>query len=307
MITSNDEYMKGTAPSIWVEAVTYNQLNLSPVQKRGFIELAYVVTGSINCRIKGGDSKPLSADDIIIINPEEQYTLSIPSSKEAEILRCYFLPKLIQQIYIADLSISSVLNSFDIQSLLNDRKRIGSPIKLEKSNALNIKQILINMKEALDSKIYNSHSILWLRLMEILILLSQIPNEHENPKSANTFQTNKFDNQKVQLIKNINNYLLQYYNEKISTAVVANVFHISIRHLNRIYKQYTGLTVTEMIHQIRIDKAKHYLIHSDDKVINVAMKVGYEDPAFFSRLFRRKVGCSPGYYKKSYSNSLYSS
>jgi AraC family L-rhamnose operon regulatory protein RhaS len=64
-----------------------------------------------------------------------------------------------------------------------------------------------------------------------------------------------------------------------------------------LFKKETGQTVVEMVHNIRIEKAKQFLIESDEKVINVAMKVGYDDPAFFSRLFRRVVGCSPGKYK----------
>ncbi len=55
--------------------------------------------------------------------------------------------------------------------------------------------------------------------------------------------------------------------------------------------------MTERIHQIRIDRAKQYLDEGEDKVINIAQRVGYEDPAFFTLLFRRKVGCSPGQYR----------
>ncbi|PWU69580.1 MULTISPECIES: AraC family transcriptional regulator [Gracilibacillus] len=302
MIISKDEYMNDTAYPIWIEDVTDKQKNISSIHNHKFVELVYVVNGCMKHDVEGQDSKYLSADDIFIIYPGERHTFSVTSSNELEIIKCKFPPELIQQTYIADFSSSSFINSFDIQSLLDNKEKLNIPIKLEKHNANNIKRILLSMKEELDSNTLGSQPIIWLRLVEILILLSRIPN-HNHSKCIKTFQTNQIDDERALLIKKINHYLVQYYNKKISTAVVANVFNISVRHLNRIYKQHTGLTVTEMIHQIRIDKAKYYLVHSDDKVINVAMKVGYDDPAFFSRLFRRKVGCSPGYYKK-YNGSL---
>ena len=44
---------------------------------------------------------------------------------------------------------------------------------------------------------------------------------------------------------------------------------------------------------IRIEKAKTLLIESDDKVINVALRVGYDDSAFFSRLFEDLLASLP--------------
>lgn len=85
--------------------------------------------------------------------------------------------------------------------------------------------------------------------------------------------------------------------KKLAIPELCELFSISSRHLNRVFKQETGQTVTERIHQIRIDRAKQYLDEGEDKVINIAQRVGYEDPAFFTLLFRRKVGCSPGQYR----------
>jgi AraC family L-rhamnose operon regulatory protein RhaS len=64
-------------------------------------------------------------------------------------------------------------------------------------------------------------------------------------------------------------------------------------------KEQMGMSVIELLHQIRIEKAKYLLEDQAEKVINVASMVGYEDPAFFSRLFHRIVGCPPGAYRKT--------
>ncbi|WP_354005861.1 AraC family transcriptional regulator [Fictibacillus terranigra] len=106
-------------------------------------------------------------------------------------------------------------------------------------------------------------------------------------------------NEKNVLVHRIQGYLERHYDQKISIPELCNLFGISSRHLNRLFKQATGQTVVEVVHKIRIgiERAKYLLCDPSEKVTNVAMKVGYDDSAFFSRLFRRFVGCSPGKYK----------
>jgi AraC-like DNA-binding protein len=102
------------------------------------------------------------------------------------------------------------------------------------------------------------------------------------------------------LVRRITGFLERHYDKKLSVPALCELFNISNRQLNRIFKEETGQTVTERIHQIRIERAKQYLAENDEKVIHVAHRVGYEDPAFFTQLFRRIVGCSPGQYRASY-------
>ncbi len=281
-----------------MEKVIYKETNKTSVQSQEFFELLFVESGHMKLETKEKESRLLSANDLFIVYPGERHSLSVKSSDQLEMIRCKFSLEQIQLTYIAKFNLTSFMSSLDIKSLLNNKSQINPHIKLEKDNAQKIKQILLSMKEELDGNTSDSLPIIWLRFVELLMLLSRNFINNDNAKEITPFQTSYMNNEKILLIKEINNYLLKHYNEKVSTVVVANVFNISVRHLNRIYKQHTGLTVTDMIHQIRIDRAKDYLIDSDDKVINVALKVGYDDPAFFSRLFRRKVGCSPGYYKK---------
>jgi len=58
-----------------------------------------------------------------------------------------------------------------------------------------------------------------------------------------------------------------------------------------------GKSVIDVLHDIRISRAKHLLTETDEKVIAIATMVGYDDPSFFSRLFHRHVGCSPSQYR----------
>lgn len=89
----------------------------------------------------------------------------------------------------------------------------------------------------------------------------------------------------------------RHYHQKISLPSLSKLFNISIRQMNRLFKKETGLSVIETVHQIRIDRAKQMLLETDEKVIVIAAMVGYENPAFFSRLFTRLTGSSPGKFR----------
>jgi AraC-like DNA-binding protein len=67
----------------------------------------------------------------------------------------------------------------------------------------------------------------------------------------------------------------------------------SYEHLCRKFKQYYGISPLGYVNAQRIERAKSLLRGAHARVKNVAREVGIEDPAYFSRLFRKMVGISP--------------
>jgi YesN/AraC family two-component response regulator len=66
-------------------------------------------------------------------------------------------------------------------------------------------------------------------------------------------------------------------------------------------KQEIGLTFLDYVTELRINKAKEVLddVASNIKISNLAIKVGYKNQYYFSRVFKNKVGLSPLEYKNS--------
>ncbi len=69
-------------------------------------------------------------------------------------------------------------------------------------------------------------------------------------------------------------------------------------HLARIFRQQYGLTPIDYVQSIRVERARHLLRHTDDKLAVIAQAVGYRDAIYFSRLFKRYTGQTPGSYRK---------
>lgn len=70
-------------------------------------------------------------------------------------------------------------------------------------------------------------------------------------------------------------------------------------YLSLLFKMNTGKTFIEHLTDIRIDKAKEMLRSTHLKNYEVADKVGYQDPRYFSQIFKKKVGVSPSEYRES--------
>ncbi|MGE0450633.1 MAG: GlxA family transcriptional regulator [Vicinamibacterales bacterium] len=87
---------------------------------------------------------------------------------------------------------------------------------------------------------------------------------------------------------------------RLPTAVARVVTHAQIpeRTLKRRFKQATGLALIDYVQNLRIEEAKRLLESSDAAVDEICFSIGYEDPSFFRRLFRRRTGLAPARYRR---------
>jgi transcriptional regulator GlxA family with amidase domain len=72
------------------------------------------------------------------------------------------------------------------------------------------------------------------------------------------------------------------------------------RSFKRRFTQATGIAPLDYVQRLRIEFAKRRLEQSDAAVDEISWAVGYEDPAFFRRLFARVTGVPPGVYRRRY-------
>lgn len=88
-----------------------------------------------------------------------------------------------------------------------------------------------------------------------------------------------------------------HYMENISLATIAEAVHVNDSYLSRVFKQKTGTTITTAVNQKKVDVACALLEHEDLKTYEVAERVGFEDAAYFSNIFRKHTGLSPSQYR----------
>jgi len=72
---------------------------------------------------------------------------------------------------------------------------------------------------------------------------------------------------------------------------------------SRRFKHATGYRPMDYVHTLRTEEAKQMLEISVDAIDKIGRRVGYEDPASFRRIFKRKVGLTPSIYRRKFSRS----
>ncbi|KAB2807708.1 helix-turn-helix domain-containing protein [Phaeocystidibacter luteus] len=81
---------------------------------------------------------------------------------------------------------------------------------------------------------------------------------------------------------------------------IASNLNVSQRYLSDSLKRETGKTTIEHLHSYLIDEAKNMLLSPTKTVAEVAYELGFENPPYFSRLFKKKEGVSPTEYRDRY-------
>lgn len=99
-------------------------------------------------------------------------------------------------------------------------------------------------------------------------------------------------------------YIHSHLTEPLSLEIIAEQLHISPSHLSRTFKKAQDESLTEYINKARIKKAQEYLSDSEILTYEVAELVGYNDPTYFSSIFKKYTGESPTDYRQHLRKSL---
>lgn len=105
--------------------------------------------------------------------------------------------------------------------------------------------------------------------------------------------------ERKRLVEEMMGWVAEQYREILRIEALCRRFHLSRSYLHRIFKQETGLSITEYLIAYRINKAKECLESSSMSLAEVALASGFQDLSHFCRMFKRLTGVTPGHYRKS--------
>ena len=88
-----------------------------------------------------------------------------------------------------------------------------------------------------------------------------------------------------------------YMSEDISLNTVAAEVCMSPSYFSSVFSKEMGKTFIEYLTEVRMEKAKQYLVCSSMKTSEISYEVGYKDPHYFSYIFKKTQGCTPKEYR----------
>lgn len=101
------------------------------------------------------------------------------------------------------------------------------------------------------------------------------------------------------LVNNAMKYMEEHYREKLKLQDVADQVYVSQWHLSKLLNRYKAQSFSDILNNIRIEKAKELLKDPSLRIGDIADMVGFLDMAHFSRVFKRQTGLSANEYRNS--------
>lgn len=125
-------------------------------------------------------------------------------------------------------------------------------------------------------------------------LFYRILSLHVRPKEKQDFSASS-------IAEGIKKYIENNYHRQISIEDLARQSNYTRNYLYKLFRKEFSISPHEYLVNLRIEKAKHLLENSENHftIGNIAAAVGFQDPLYFSKLFRKKTGKSPGEYRKN--------
>lgn len=105
------------------------------------------------------------------------------------------------------------------------------------------------------------------------------------------------------LLNQITDFMKLHLNH-ISIQMLTKEFHFHEDYFNRLLKSQTGMTYTEYLQMLRLERAEQLLSETDCTIEQIAEEVGYHNKGYFYRIFVERSGCTPAQYRRKRQEKL---
>ena len=100
------------------------------------------------------------------------------------------------------------------------------------------------------------------------------------------------------VVRKIRHYIDTNYEKDISLTTLSKHFFISKYQISRLFKKQFEINYSDYILKVRMEAAEMMLRNSKEKIDDIAKRAGFEETSYFSRVFSKYFGMSPGEYRK---------
>jgi AraC-like DNA-binding protein len=231
-------------------------------------QLLYVASGKAHFYFNGTE-EIVTAGHMVIYRPKEEQRYYYYGVDQPEVYWVHFTGN----------NVKNILRQYGIAD---------SSHVIYTGTSLEYKRIFTQMIQELQMCKENYEELLVLLLRQIFILIRR--HSASRPKAINSYLENEMERAAK--------HFHEHYNTAISIEDYAASRGMSASWFIRSFKEFTGSTPMQYILAIRMMNAQNLLETTEYNVTEIGNIVGYDNPLYFSRLFKKQNGVSPSEFRK---------
>ncbi len=231
-------------------------------------QLLYVVSGKAHFYFDDAE-RIVTAGHMVLFQPRQEQHYEYFGTDKAEVYWVHFTGS----------NVKNILRRYDIP--------LDTPVLYSGASAI-YAYLFKEMINELQTCRTGYEELLAMYLRQILILVQRTRQEHRT--SINTHIQEEMEYAR--------RYFNEHYNEQISIEDYAQSRNMSVSWFQRSFKQIVNYSPMQYILTIRMNNAASLLESTDYSMAEISAIVGYDNPLYFSRLFKKQKGVSPSEYRK---------
>lgn len=257
-----------------------------PVHYHEEFELNFIKNGKGVKRVVGDHVKEIGDYELVLIGPNLQHAWFTHKCKSPEIteVTIQFHKDLFDDKFLRRNQLSF------IRTMLENSLR-GILFSYETAALLSSRLMRLSKKDGFESV----HELMWI-LHELSI------SRHSKILSNSTFNNMEHFTYNSRRIERVMEYLNENFKNPISLTEVAKLTNMADSAFSRFFKTRTGMTFIDSLTEIRLGHASRMLIDTTQSVAEIAYECGFNNISNFNRIFKKKKGCTPKEFKRSYSS-----
>jgi len=249
------------------------------------VEMVYVRSGR-GTHIVGDRAYELYPGDCFVLQPGEKHGFG--RKTRLTLTNFMFHPRLVRPYRDELFAVPGFVQFFSLEPLFRAESAFRYKLHLPSGAQREFTAIADKLEHEYVTRRDGARLCCTCLFVELLVLLSRSYHEALSRERS----VDHFSHQKS-IVDAAIAYLEQNYAKSLRVRDVAYTAYVSPSHLTHLFTEVTGWPLNEYLIGLRIDQACLKLRSSSVRVADIAREVGFDDPAYCSRLFRKRTGHSP--------------
>ena len=262
----------------------HNRYSPPFLHAHNYFEFMYVYVGSCRQKVMG-HTVNLTTGDICVIPPEIEHEVSI--FDDCIMFNILIRRDTMHNLFYQFLSHDNILSSFFISEIYAENA--NEYILFHTGEDPNVKDAVLHMFwEYCNRAMYYNECISSSLMQLFYYIIRGYGDSVQMPRFMNKLDVHRYA-------------MIQYVTEnfrEITLSDMAKKFHYTPEYSSRLIKEATGLTYSELLSKVRMERAQEILVNTNMTVAAVADAVGFEATEPFIRKFKKTTGMTPMVFRK---------